>query len=78
MLVRCEWKFEHSRISVIDWALFRLFLDCARTTDKVPKTAENFLHLCIGDKGKGKTTGKPLHFKGTKFHRYAQVDVWTC
>ena len=42
--------------------VFELFADAT------PKTAENFRALCTGEKGKGKS-GKPLHYKGSKFHR---------
>jgi cyclophilin family peptidyl-prolyl cis-trans isomerase len=41
---------------------FKLF------NDTVPKTSENFRALCTGEKGTG-VSGKPLHFKGSFFHR---------
>jgi len=36
---------------------------------KTPRTSENFKSLCTGEKGNGQKSGKPLHFKGSTFHR---------
>ncbi|XP_046814393.1 peptidyl-prolyl cis-trans isomerase G [Vespa crabro] len=43
--------------------IFELFADVC------PITCENFRALSTGERGDGKTTGKPLHYKGIVFHR---------
>uniref|UniRef100_A0A670JY56 peptidylprolyl isomerase n=1 Tax=Podarcis muralis TaxID=64176 RepID=A0A670JY56_PODMU len=43
--------------------IFQLF------SDVCPRTCKNFLCLCTGEKGIGKTTGKKLCYKGSTFHR---------
>lgn len=40
--------------------------------DVVPRSAENFRALCTGEMGIGQF-GKPLHYKGTRFHRIQRV-----
>lgn len=40
----------------------------------VPKTANNFRALCTGEMGIG-ISGKPLHFKGSYFHRGINYSI---
>ncbi|KAI6226789.1 Peptidyl-prolyl cis-trans isomerase [Aphelenchoides besseyi] len=42
---------------------------CFRYDDITPETAENFLQLCTGQAGIGKTTRMPLTFKSSCIHR---------
>ncbi|KAG0024605.1 hypothetical protein BGZ82_010411 [Podila clonocystis] len=37
--------------------------------NEVPLTAENFRALCTGEKGVSKTSGVPMHYRGSIFHR---------
>ena len=42
--------------------------------DVVPKTADNFLHLCLGDKGKT-SGGVPLSYKGSGESKVCVKDL---
>ncbi|XP_064107047.1 peptidyl-prolyl cis-trans isomerase G-like isoform X2 [Macrobrachium nipponense] len=60
--VRCFFDIEVDGIPS-GRIIFELF------SDVCPKTCENFRALCTGEMGNGKTTDKPLHYRGVKFHR---------
>lgn len=59
---RCFFDIEVGELNV-GRVIFELY------SDLCPITVENFRALCTGEKGLGKTTGKPLHYKGIIFHR---------
>jgi Cyclophilin type peptidyl-prolyl cis-trans isomerase/CLD len=59
-------------VSVGDKLMGRIILELF--SNKVPITAENFRALCTGEKGKGRS-GKPLHYKGSTFHRISKCNV---
>merc|ERR1712228_339636 len=52
-------------VSIGGSAAGKIIMDLTANT---PKTSENFRCLCTGEKCVGKS-GKPLHFKGSAFHR---------
>ena len=34
------------------------------------RTCENFRSFCTGERGNGVQSGKPMHYKGVRLHRY--------
>ncbi|XP_069067112.1 NK-tumor recognition protein isoform X2 [Pleurodeles waltl] len=59
---QCYFDIEINR-EPVGRIIFQLFSDVCQ------KTCKNFLYLCTGQKGTGKTTGKRLCYKGSTFHR---------
>ncbi|KAK3515556.1 hypothetical protein QTP70_024388 [Hemibagrus guttatus] len=59
---QCYFDVEINR-EPVGRIVFKLFSDIC------PKTSKNFLCLCTGEKGTGKTTRKKLCYKGSVFHR---------
>nr|XP_060638652.1 NK-tumor recognition protein isoform X2 [Anolis sagrei ordinatus] len=59
---QCFFDIEINR-EPVGRIIFQLF------SDVCPRTCKNFLCLCSGEKGIGKTTEKKLCYKGSTFHR---------
>uniref|UniRef100_A0A803TZ99 Peptidyl-prolyl cis-trans isomerase n=1 Tax=Anolis carolinensis TaxID=28377 RepID=A0A803TZ99_ANOCA len=59
---QCFFDIEINR-EPVGRIVFQLF------SDVCPRTCKNFLCLCSGEKGIGKTTEKKLCYKGSTFHR---------
>lgn len=56
-------------------ALAKGHLEIELDYKSAPKAAENFRCLCTGEKGKGKASGKTLHYKGLNMHRIVKGFV---
>lgn len=56
-------------------ALTKGYLEIDLCYKAAPKAAENFRCLCTGEKGKGKASGKNLHYKGLNMHRIVKGFV---
>ncbi|KAL0330836.1 UNVERIFIED_CONTAM: Peptidyl-prolyl cis-trans isomerase CYP95 [Sesamum angustifolium] len=65
MIFECTAFFTKVDILV----LYAFFSPQCSSSLMLPKTTENFRALCTGEKGVSAKTGKPLHYKGTFFHR---------
>lgn len=52
-----------------------LYQALCHTPLQSPKAAENFRALCTGEKGLGKSSRKPLHYRGCRFHRIVKGFV---
>jgi peptidylprolyl isomerase len=50
-------------------------LEIVLYSNAAPKTVENFRCLCTGERGKGKASGKALHYRGTRMHRVVKDFV---
>eukprot|EP00472_Partenskyella_glossopodia_P002220 CAMPEP_0197528748 /NCGR_PEP_ID=MMETSP1318-20131121/26168_1 /TAXON_ID=552666 /ORGANISM="Partenskyella glossopodia, Strain RCC365" /LENGTH=462 /DNA_ID=CAMNT_0043083963 /DNA_START=117 /DNA_END=1505 /DNA_ORIENTATION=+ len=67
MFVYLDVAVEAADALVAKKVLGRMVFELYHST--TPKTAENFRALCTGEKGLGRDTKKPLHFKGSSLHR---------
>lgn len=67
-----EWSGK-GRIELTPAAHTRL--EIALYSEAAPNCADNFLHLCVGDKGKAKGSGVPLRYAGSHFHRYLPGQI---
>lgn len=61
-----DWK-DKGRIEVEPAPFERLVIELL--PEASPNAVDNFIHLCNGDKGVAKGSGKSLHYKGSKLHR---------